>query len=172
MDKSLAEYLSHFFLDKSVVDLGAGVGRYGQYLLDSGRVKEWHGYDGALNVNAVSEGPVKFMDLTQPDAGDERPCPKSDWVVSLEVAEHIPVQYESAYLRNIRCHATEGAIVSWAKPGQGGNHHVNEKSEEDAVREMSKWGFQPDWDQTYKLRESATFDWFKSTPIVYVVVNR
>jgi tryptophanyl-tRNA synthetase len=43
-----------------------------------------------------------------------------DWIISLEVAEHIPEKYEAVYLDNIFRHAKEGIILSWAVPGQIG----------------------------------------------------
>ena len=49
---------------------------------------------------------------------------------SLEVAEHIPLENEEAYLDNC-CKLCEiGCILSWALPGQGGLGHVNEQPNE------------------------------------------
>jgi hypothetical protein len=45
----------------------------------------------------TSEGRVKFLDLTIPQYG----IPLYDWIISLEVAEHIPTKYENIYLDNI-----------------------------------------------------------------------
>ena len=53
-------------------------------------------------------------------ATDARPCVGADWVMSLEVAEHIPPQFTDAFLRNVRCHARVGAVISWALPSQRG----------------------------------------------------
>ncbi len=39
---------------------------------------------------------------------------KYDWIISLEVAEHIPAQFESIYIDNLVKHAKEGIILSWA----------------------------------------------------------
>lgn len=50
-------------------------------------------YDSAINVQEQTDGLVHFMDLTQPHAADEWPCVGADWVMSLEVAEHIPVEH-------------------------------------------------------------------------------
>ena len=62
----------------------------------------------------TSEGRVTYLDLTLPQYG----LPLYDWVMSLEVAEHIPPKYEHIYIDNIVRHAKEGVILSWAKPGK------------------------------------------------------
>lgn len=172
-DRPLADFLAHHvFKDQTVVDLGAGLGHYGKIFQEpNSPVKAWVGYDGAINVEEVTEGLVRFMDLTQPHATDERSCVQADWAMSLEVAEHIPVVHTDAYLRNIRCHARVGAVISWGLPEQtGGLGHVNCRTEADAVAAVEKWGFKADWDLTKQLREVATLNHFKKTPVVYRVV--
>jgi len=169
VDESLAEYLAkNVFVDKTVVDLGAGLGHYGKYFRKEGsKVAGWVGYDGALNVNRVTDGLVKFMDLTQPDAGDERECDSADWVMSLEVGEHIPSEYADAYLRNIRCHAREGAVISWAQ--QGGHMHVNMQPIENVMKMMEEWGFRVDSKRTKELQEASKRYYFKRNAVVYVL---
>jgi len=56
---------------------------------------------------------VSYLDLTLPQYG----LPLYDWVISLEVAEHIPAESEAIYLDNIVRHAREGVVLSWAVPG-------------------------------------------------------
>jgi hypothetical protein len=130
-DAPMAQFLAEkIFNGATVVDLGAGLGHYGR-LFQNTPVKKWNGYDGAINIKEATDSFVRFMDLTQPHAADERPCVGADWVLSLEVAEHIPPQYTDNFLRNVRCRAKLGAVVSWALPGQGGHHHVNNLSEEE-----------------------------------------
>ena len=136
VDKPLAEYLrDHVFKDKTVIDLGAGLGHYGKIFMEEhSPVISWVGFDGAMNVQNATDGLVRYMDLTQPHAADERPCIKGDWVLSLEVAEHIPPQFTDSYIRNIRCSCRIGAVVSWALPSQtGGLGHVNTKHQKDAI---------------------------------------
>ena len=41
-------------------------------------------------------------------------------VMSLEVGEHIPADYEAIFLDNLARHAKEGVLLSWARPNQGG----------------------------------------------------
>lgn len=53
-----------------------------------------------------------------------------DWVLSLEVAEHLPRSMEPVFVFNLDRHAKEGVVLSWARKGQGGSHHVNEQNGE------------------------------------------
>ena len=57
---------------------------------------------------------MSFLDLTLPQYG----LPLYDWVMSLEVAEHIPQDYEAIFIDNIVRHAREGVVLSWAVPGR------------------------------------------------------
>ena len=101
------------FSGKYVASFGDGPGRYKQLLTDTGKLKGYDAYDGAPFTEKTSEGRVKFHDLTLPQYG----LPLYDWVMSLEVAEHIPAKYESIYVDNVVRHAREGVVLSWAKLG-------------------------------------------------------
>jgi len=172
VDTSLGKHLrDHLFNGMSVVDLGAGLGHYGKIFLEEGSpVKSWVGFDGAMNVQSATDGLVRFMDLTQPHPADERPCVKGDWVLSLEVAEHIPPEFTDHYIRNLRCSCTVGAVVSWAVPAQtGGLGHVNTKEKKDAVAAMARWGFVVDDEASEAVQTSASLGHFKRNTIVYRV---
>ena len=102
------------FSGKYVASFGDGPGRYKQLLLESGLLKGYDSYDGAPFSEKTSEGRVQYLDLTLPQYG----LPLYEWVISLEVAEHIPREFENIYLDNIVRHAKEGVILSWAKLGK------------------------------------------------------
>lgn len=120
-------------------------------------------YDGVPFCETTSEGRVKFLDLTLPQYG----LPLYDWIVSLEVAEHIPKQFESIYIDNIVRHAREGVVLSWARPGQGGYSHVNNRPFEYIKDLMEKQGFSHDDVESQKLKDAATFWWFKTNTNVF-----
>ena len=54
----------------------------------------------------------------------------------MEVAEHIPQQYEQIFLDNLVRLAKEGIILSWGVPGQRGHSHINLKN---LVLLKTKW---------------------------------
>lgn len=101
-------------LNQSMNDFGAGVGQYGHALRARSESIRWRGYDGAGNVEEVTRGFVRFFDLSLPMS-----LPRADWVLSLEVGEHLPHALEPTYLRNIHAHNCKGVIISWAGRSRG-----------------------------------------------------
>ena len=96
----------------SVNDFGAGVGQYGEALERLDKRHRWRGYDGAGNVEEWTNGMVRWFDLTVPLS-----LPRADWVLSLEVGEHIPSMHEAMLFRNLHLHNCRGVVLSWAVPG-------------------------------------------------------
>lgn len=162
-DKPLVPALAELFKGKYVASFGDGPGRYKQLLLETGKLNGYDAYDGAPFTETTSEGRVVFLDLTLPQYG----LPLYDWIISLEVAEHIPNQYESAFISNIVRHAKEGVVLSWAVPGQGGHAHVNNRPLEYVVSLMESFGFKHDKSGSEKLKNAATLPWLKSNTNVY-----
>lgn len=126
-------------------------------------MKGYDAYDGAPFCETTSEGRVKFLDLTLPQYG----LPLYDWVMSLEVAEHIPQSFESVYIDNIVRHAKEGVVLSWARPGQGGYSHVNNRPFEYVKTLMDGLGFTHDEDASNSLKQKSSFDWFRNNINVF-----
>ena len=146
-----------------MASFGDGPGRYKQLLLATGKLKGYEAYDGAPFAEATSEGRVKYLDLTLKQYG----LPLYDWVVSLEVAEHIPQQHESTFIDNIVRHAREGVVLSWAVPGQGGYSHVNNRSFKYVKELLEGLGFKHDPEWSGKLKGAATLAWLKGNTNVY-----
>lgn len=48
----------------------------------------------------------------------------STWVMSLEVAEHIPRRFEASFMRNVDCANTRGAVISWSSITQRQVHNT------------------------------------------------
>lgn len=93
--------------------------------------------------------------------------PVFDFVLSLEVGEHIPPEKESIFLDNLAGHALYGIILSWAIPGQDGSGHVNLHENDYIVGEMKKRGFEINWELSDMLRETSWWPWFKNTIMVF-----
>jgi len=85
----------------------------------------------------------------------------------MEVAEHIPAEFESVYIDNIVRHAKEGIVLSWAKPGQGGFQHVNNKDITYVIALFNGLGFYHDETASKKVREAASVGWLKNNLNVY-----
>ncbi len=104
---------------ESIVDFGAGVG------ISVGLLKEQGvkvaGFDGIDDVESISKGAVKQADLSLPQDFGE----KWDWVMSIDVGEHIPPDRCAIFIENIVRHAAFGIVLTWALPGTPGAGHCN-----------------------------------------------
>jgi len=90
-----------------------------------------------------------------------------DWVISMEVAEHIPKAFESVFLDNVCRHAEEGVILSWAVPGQGGHSHINNQPIDYVIKQMKNRGFEIDQALSKEIKTKASFSWLKSNLNVF-----
>lgn len=162
-DASLADALSALFRDQHVGSLGEGPGMYKRHLLQMGLVRSYHAYDGAPFIEESSQGEVTFLDLTVP----QYDLPIFDWILCLEVAEHIPPQFEDIFLDNIVRHARKGVVLSWAKLMQEGLEHVNNKNAEDVIKLLREKGFEVDTEASFALKKVSTFFWFQENVNVY-----
>ncbi|XP_069195069.1 uncharacterized protein [Procambarus clarkii] len=189
--------LEQLFGNTTVADLGAGLGHYGRcflrrsegilnhpnkveieninkdYLHQMARaglhgtpqvIKSWHGWDGAANIDEFTNGRIASADLSSP-ATLGGPF---DWVMSLEVGEHIPESGEKNFLDNLVKHACVGVVLSWAVPGQGGHSHVNCRSNDYVRKEMAAQGLESDKLAEVKLRKNVDqLTYFMNTLMVF-----
>lgn len=163
-DRNLAEALANFFLAEKaerVVDFGCGMGHYVHVLQKKGISCE--GFDGHPDTERLSGGIARVLDLSLPFDLVER----FDWVLCLEVGEHLPQRYEQTFLENLDRHNTKGIILSWALKGQGGFGHFNEQPNEYIKSRMAEFGYVNDLKAEAFLRKQAHLPWFKNTIMVF-----
>lgn len=158
----------------SIIDFGAGVGQYkeailqqenGQHVLPNQKRPDvkWNSYDGAGNVVEYTKGYVTYVDLTLP-----LELPKADWVVALEVGEHVPNQYEGMLIRNLHHHNCKGIILSWAVVGQDGHSHVNNHSNDYIISIFKELGYVEDLDLKARLRNPVdNYGWFVASTMAF-----
>lgn len=195
-DGWLCRALEDLFGGANVADFGAGLGHYGQCFLRSNKsfvetedegekaemagkfaremaaanltgrgqvVRSWKGWDGAANIARLSRGRIGRLNLARRvDVGA-----RFDWVLSLEVGEHIPRAFEGVFMDNLVKHACTGIVLSWAVPGQDGHHHVNTRENEYIKASMAERGLVADEEAERKLRGTASLPWFKNTLMVF-----
>jgi hypothetical protein len=106
---------------------------------------------------------VDFADLTLPQYW----LPTYDWVIIVEVMEHIPPQFEDVALDNVARVAGSGVVLSWGTPGQRGFHHVNLQLPEYVDKVMKRRGFTRDVAWSLKLQHSAFLSWLKKNLLVF-----
>jgi len=162
-DLKLAKKLSEYLKGKSVGSFGDGPGLYKKYFDETKMLEVYDAYDGAPFAEQVSNGRVQFLDLSIPQYGR----PIYDWILSLEVVEHIPPKYENTFLSNLARHAKTGIILSWAKPGQVGHSHVNERNITYVIDIMKKFGFERNFNDSQLLQSHCDWYWLKDNVNVY-----
>lgn len=144
-----------------IVDFGCGPGKYVKYINDSGF--DCIGYDGNPNTPKYTNGVCKVLDLS--NTFDLQT--KFDCVISLEVGEHIPKQYEEIFINNLTRHTTNLLICSWAVPGQGGDGHVNCQTNGYIIEQISSKNFTLNRALTERIRSTSTLGWFRNTLFVF-----
>lgn len=164
LDKGLLRGLVRHILplDASVGDFGAGSGHYASWLNDTGLVTAF-AFDGSPDIELVTKGTVLGADLGRPLALWR----KFDWVVSLEVAEHIPPDLSGPYLRNLDAYATAGVVLSWARPGLQGLGTANPRSEQEALDLIRQHtSLYVDGELTAKLRAASSIAYLAESLLV------
>merc|ERR1712232_875896 len=94
----------------TVADFGASMGAYSKFFNLTGLIKSF-AFDGAKGIEVASGGAVRCLALDV----EFHLWRTFDWVMCLEVLEHIPSEFEQVALANLRRHARKGAVISWAE---------------------------------------------------------
>lgn len=137
--KEVVPLILELIQPKSVVDVGCGIGCWLSVFQEYG-VKDIVGIDGAYINNKMLRIPEdRFFpcDLAKPIEVNRQ----FDLVVSLEVAEHLPVESGRKFIDSL---VKLGPVVlfSAAIPFQGGYQHVNEQWPEFWARYFLKNGYE------------------------------
>lgn len=163
-DVKLARELSRFLSGKTVASFGEGPGEYKEIILNLNQVKCYDAFDGAPYVEETTSNTVIFLDLSVPIYH----LSPYDWVISLEVAEHIPQKYEIIFIDNLVRHAKEGVILSWASLNQTGHSHVNNRDFDYIKSLMESRRFRHDENLTNNLRNHCSLDWLSENINVFL----
>ena len=113
------------------------------------------GFDGNPSTSTITEGRCHSLDLSKGfDFGVYW-----DWVLSLEVAEHIPAQFEETFIDNLVRHACRGLVLSWGN--QAGEGHVNLRPRHEVEALFAARGFR-------SLADEASL--FISITIIVIII--
>lgn len=146
---------------KTLLDLGCGPAFYVSEIIKESIQCE--AYDGNPNTPELTKGLGKVVDLSENiDLGKT-----FDFVLSLEVGEHIPKEFEDVYINNVLKHSHNYVLLSWAIPNQRGDGHVNEQPNDYIINKITSLGFKYDEDISTELRKSAQAWWFKNTLMLF-----
>ncbi|XP_047740342.1 uncharacterized protein LOC108677820 [Hyalella azteca] len=192
-DPEMCYFVEALVGNVSIADFGAGLGKYGmcflrknqtefrlddkqrsQYIADLQTdlndiqnkpqiVYSWHGFDGGIDIEEVSGGFIAHADLSEEGLWLGR---RWDWVMSIEVGEHIHPKHEDFFLDNLIRHACAGIILTWAVEGQPGHYHVNNHNNDYIKQRMRDKGLIVDEDAEKLLRQ-VTRKYLINTPMVF-----
>jgi SAM-dependent methyltransferase len=170
-DQSLSLAIVDFFSKENcqrVADFGCGPGWYTNAICNQLNI-QCDGYDANPNTNFLAKnnnysGNFFITDLTK-NVNFEN---KYEWILCLEVGEHIPANFENTLIQNIHNNNTKGVVLSWAIEGQNGPGHVNCKNNDYIINKFLELNYIYDIENTNNLRNSATNAyWFKNTIMVF-----
>lgn len=143
----------------TIMDVGCGEGKYVELFRSNGMICS--GYDGNPKT-VLLNGKCKVLDFAVPV--DVEPA---DLVVSLEVGEHIPEEFEDVFISNLVSHANKMIILSWGIPGQGGFGHVNCRENKYIIKKITGFGWLYSGGCSEFLRMNCSIRWFTNTMMVF-----
>lgn len=147
VDEGVLDFMVQHFNVKSFLDIGCGPG--GMLELARNKGLKVLGVDGDNTLTWSCPVIVHDYTLGSPDISE-----KFDLCWSCEFLEHV----EEKYIPNFMDSFTKAkyVIATYALPGQGGYHHVNEQNFAYWHDVFSSYGFVFSSDITRKLRKAST----------------
>jgi len=163
-DSPLGDALVNFIKNENIntiIDFGCGMGTYVKNFRKN-NINAF-GVDGNPKTPELTNNICKVLDLSVPLQFDNI----FDWVMSLEVGEHLPKKFENIFINNLHNNNRYGIILSWAIKGQGGHGHFNEQNNDYIKTKICNLGYINDIESENVLREKSTLSWFKNTIMVF-----
>lgn len=142
-------------------DFGCGPGKYVENFRKAGI--ETDGFDGNPITSHIPNCYV--CDLTT-----DFQFPKVDFLVCLEVCEHVPKEYEGNLIKTLDRHLNSGGklVLSWAVVGQGGTGHVNCQNNDYVINKFESLGYKYMKRESENIRTSVSKAyWFKNTILIF-----
>jgi len=146
----------------TVADFGAGGGQYCTWLNETGLVQAY-AFDGTDGVAEITGGAVQQINLVS----GVQLWRNFDWVMCLEVAEHIPKQYAHALLQNLKRHSIKGLVMSWSDDWEGIGHVNCIPRDEFVSLVQAETGFSVDFKATEMVRQTCEIDYIARTIAVF-----
>lgn len=165
-DSKLADSIISFIKSKDiklVFDFGCSTGYYLKHLSEQLPDVKLIGVEPSVS-NRIDRHFENILDF---DLAEPFIIGHSGTIICLEVLEHIPAQFESIVINNIKNHCDGYLIMSWARPGQGGYGHFNEKSQNDVMDLFIKEGFTFLENETLACRNDAVVGWLKNNLLIF-----
>lgn len=164
--KEIVPLVLELIQPKHVIDIGCGVGTWLSVFKEHG-VEDISGVDGEWVDKKLLQIPEeKFItsDMKKPFRIDKR----FDLVISLEVAEHLPIEYAETFIDSLT-QLGSAVLFSAAIPGQGGTYHINEQWPEYWVQYFQKRDYVVIDCIRKKIWQNANVDyWYAQNILLFV----
>ena len=147
------EYLVDTYSINSVLDVGCGRGFASKFFLSMNC--DVVSVDGSEKVKEVSLVPDNFI-LNDYEKGSAITDNKFDLAWSCEFVEHVYEEFIPNFISDFQ--KCKYVAMTFAYPGQGGHHHVNENTQEYWLNVMQENGFTFLEEETNILRSLATVE--------------
>ena len=144
LSRIIKHYVRKHEID-TVYDFGCGQGEYLRDLVKSIPDVKAVGFEG--NGTSTFYDNVVAQDLSVPFQIEP-----ADLVISIEVGEHIPKEFEQTFIDNISNHASKHIIMSWAIEGQPGLGHVNCQNNDYVIKQFADRGWKYSGVLSHNLR--------------------
>ena len=146
---------------KKLYDFGCGHGFYTSEFNRNGINAT--GFDGNPITSTITN--CKVQDLTDTNFNLD----PVEFLMCLEVCEHVPKEFEEILITNINKHVMPGGtlVLSWAVKGQGGLGHFNEQNNDYVIDLFTGLGYSYNIGISQHLRNNSTLHWFKNTIMVF-----
>jgi hypothetical protein len=142
-----------------VYDFGCGFGDYTKGISKFGiETIGFEAYPDKRNYENIQQA-----DLSKPLLLDR----KADISISLEVGEHIPAEFEDIFIDNICNNSKDIVVLSWAVEGQSGDGHINCRSNDHIIAQMSKRGFIFDESILKTRKKAKEMLWFEESLMLF-----
>jgi 2-polyprenyl-3-methyl-5-hydroxy-6-metoxy-1,4-benzoquinol methylase len=157
-----AAIATYYEVPEYAADVGCGAGHYCRYFnFHRWPIVGYEGTEGVLGLGVFHN--IVQMDLSKP----QTLISPYDFVLCLEVGEHIPQKHEQMFLDNLNKFVGKNLVMSWAVPNQRGTGHINCQTNEYIVEQMWNRGMRYDKKMTRRLRYYATMKYFKNTLLAF-----
>jgi len=165
-DSKLADSIVSFIKEKDikfVFDFGCSTGYYLKHLSEQLPDLKLTGVEPKVSERSDKH----FENILDFDLAEPFIIGEKGTIICLEVLEHIPAQFESIVIDNIKNHCDGYLILSWARPGQGGYGHFNEKNQNDVMDLFTKEGFVFLESETMSCRNDTIVGWLKNNLLIF-----
>jgi len=168
--RAVGKYLAQRFEIQSACDIGCGIGTLLLGMQEAG-VKTLTGVEYMFSNSKKYTDPAIFPCIRQGDAGKPLDVGNYDFVSSIEVAEHLPVENHVCFASNLAWASTKWILLTAAPEGQRGTGHIGGRPKEDWIGMLIPMHFVHDpkiaLEVGKAIRKLCRFRWFSDNLMIF-----